>query len=533
MGGIIQQRLAASRDRRSQVSISTLGGQGAPDDMPTVPGALIDAPVVANEPPSIAQRLQGSRDRRAQPVDFDTGEMVSNIPSSAWGVAKDTATALYNPIDTARSIKQVAYGTLQKAIPGEHPDEQAADAAGKYLSERYGGWDEFKTSIMQDPVGVLADFASVFTGVGGVARAGGKLGAKVGVKGAPTIQKVGEVLSKTGQVIDPINIAAQTAIKGVARVPGLDKAAAKLYQSGVKFPTTKGGDAVKAATNRNRNVETALNEGIMPTDAGLEKLDSIVGQINTRIEKIINEADIAGKDIPVAEITKAIKELRIAARKPGPDSLKDERILKKMEGDLHESMLDPTTGAPSSRRTLTPSEVQDLKKRTYERVNYDAKEGTTSQAAKKGRQAIASDAREQVAKLDPRIDELNKRQAPLLDMKDDLAKARNRIENRNSISLTQMIAATAGAGAGGSAFGGAGAVGGIALGAVLGLINNPKVQARSGILLKKLIKKGMEPKLAAEYALIIAAQEAAQAGRAIESTKDEKDTSRNSLAASK
>lgn len=48
-------------------------------------------------------------------VDFDFGTMVSNIPSSLYNVAADTAQAVMNPVDTAYAMGQLAKSGIHNA----------------------------------------------------------------------------------------------------------------------------------------------------------------------------------------------------------------------------------------------------------------------------------------------------------------------------------------------------------------------------------------------------------------------------------
>ena len=143
-----------------------------------------------------------------EPVDFKATTAIKNIPSSALQLGKDLWTAVTNPLDTLGSIRNLAQGIVEKAIPetingvdfGETENEQLVNAVGNYLVDRYGGLDEIKTTIMNDPTGFLLDASAILTG-------GGSLAAKApGVVG-----KVASGIQVVGQAVDPLNITASAA----------------------------------------------------------------------------------------------------------------------------------------------------------------------------------------------------------------------------------------------------------------------------------------------------------------------------------
>jgi hypothetical protein len=139
------------------------------------------------------------------------GQAISNFGSSAAKFGGDIVDMVTSPIKTGESIYNLALGAAQKLIPDSWTDgpmgkEKYADAMGEFFSKRYGGEDEIKRTLAQDPVGVLADFSAFLTG-------GGTLAAKV-----PMIAGKATQLAK--------NIPGAAAVGNVAgRVPGVAAAA--------------------------------------------------------------------------------------------------------------------------------------------------------------------------------------------------------------------------------------------------------------------------------------------------------------------
>jgi hypothetical protein len=127
---------------------------------------------------------------------------VSNLPSSAAKFASDVAQPILHPIETGKALGNVVAGGVEKLIPGEQEHEPYANAVGQFFANRYGGLENFKRTMAEDPVGFLADLSVVMTG-GGAAAA--RMPALAG--------QVGKAVGTVGRAVDPIN-AVGKAVKG-------------------------------------------------------------------------------------------------------------------------------------------------------------------------------------------------------------------------------------------------------------------------------------------------------------------------------
>ena len=81
------------------------------------------------------------------------GQAITNIPSSAFQYGQDIYSAISDPIGTAKSIGELGLGIIQLVIPGEQANEKQAKAVGAYFANRYGGMENIKRTIANDPVG--------------------------------------------------------------------------------------------------------------------------------------------------------------------------------------------------------------------------------------------------------------------------------------------------------------------------------------------------------------------------------------------
>ena len=136
-----------------------------------------------------------------QPVgDLSAGEVMSgaveNFGPDAEQVGKDIYQTFRHPIETAKSVWELAKGIVQIAIPGEQGNEEIARAVGKHLKDSYVGLENIKRTIATHPAQVFMDISGLFSGGTALAaRAGGKLG------------RVGKVANKVSEFVDPIQLA--------------------------------------------------------------------------------------------------------------------------------------------------------------------------------------------------------------------------------------------------------------------------------------------------------------------------------------
>lgn len=174
-------------------------------------------------------------------LDQYAGGLVGNILPSAGKMIGDMGSAAINTLNpdlgqnTLVNMGRLGLGTLQKADPtkskiiskgiaqmtglsnvsnidklyGKSTDYQPqAEAVGKFYKDRYGGVENIKKTLYEDPTGAALDAATVLSGVGG------------GLKGVGTLSKssklaeAGNIASKLGEIVDPIRITS----KGVGAV---------------------------------------------------------------------------------------------------------------------------------------------------------------------------------------------------------------------------------------------------------------------------------------------------------------------------
>lgn len=126
------------------------------------------------------------------------GAMIRNAPKSAVEFGKNVVAPFYSPVQTFMGLGDVLGGVMEPITPdfmyGDEALQNAKNArsgVADFFANRYGGYDNLKRTMAEDPVGFFGDLSTVLTG--------GTVGA--GRVGATTTAKV---LSKTAKYTNPL-----------------------------------------------------------------------------------------------------------------------------------------------------------------------------------------------------------------------------------------------------------------------------------------------------------------------------------------
>lgn len=99
------------------------------------------------------------------------GGFLTNIAGSAYKNAKDIVGAITHPVQTVKGLGNVAMGAGQLLVPGEQGKEDYARNVGDFYKDRYGGVENIKNTVYEDPVGVALDVSTI-AGLGSGAAKG-------------------------------------------------------------------------------------------------------------------------------------------------------------------------------------------------------------------------------------------------------------------------------------------------------------------------------------------------------------------------
>lgn len=386
---------------------------------------------------------------------------IENTPKSAGQFVKDIITPFLNPVETADALAGLAVGVGEKLVPGRQENEQVVDDLVDAFRERYGGVENIKRTLAEDPVGFVADVSSLLV-PGGQAVKGVGVAAK-----AKEIGKVGAAITKAGRTIEPLTGVAKTA-RATARKLIPEDLPSELFQSAAKFSTT----IPEAA--RVKLTRTALDNRIMPTLRGLDQARGKINEFNDEITNLIDRATETGKKVPVQRLFAEFGDLKRAmSAEPITRQRQIGRVAKEIGANFKRL----------GKKELTAKEAQQLKQAIYRETEGFYSSVKNSPARIDAKQAVARAAKESIEDIFPEIRELNRNEGSLIALRKELEKSASRISNRDLLGIGVPIKG----GAGGAIGGLPGLVGG----AAIGLFDTPQVKAKLAIVLNSLRKKGV------------------------------------------
>lgn len=200
-------------------------------------------PSVSQQPIKMTQAEYDQKYGQVTPQkrDWLSPQFAGNVLKSGGKLIGDTVGAIaniFNPNmekNTIANVAKLSTGVAQLADPtqgnkivskipglsqvqGKFGDqEQTARNVGQFYKQRYGGVENIKNTLYNDPVGAVADVATVATGVGGALRGTGAVASKIGsVSNASKLTQAGKLASNIGTKIDPLVIAG----KGLGKAGG-------------------------------------------------------------------------------------------------------------------------------------------------------------------------------------------------------------------------------------------------------------------------------------------------------------------------
>ena len=390
------------------------------------------------------------------PVDFDFRTMIENVPDSGAQFIDDITFPFRHPIVTYGALENLALGVAEKAgfDIAEGDQAQYVDAVGQHIKNRYGSMDNFKTSLMNDPVGVASDIGGLFTGGAGLA-------AKV-----PALAKVAKGADLVGQVVEPAraaNVLMKSAVRPIAKRVDVND----LYQEVMKFGTTKN------PADRQAWAQVGLDERIVPNQAGVQKLQGRIDDLTNELNRRIDSPAGNTAAVPVERVLSNLPELR--------DKKGGFRIGAADDVDYIDNFMEEFVAEHGNLGNVTARQLQDLKTDAYNQINWNSRRQTGTPIQEEVTRATARGAKEAIEEVMPEVKDVNQRLGALLDAQAPIEQATGRITNRGKLSLPGAVIAGGGAAvepmAGGAALGGA-------------LLWNPEMKAKAAIIIDQLAKNG-------------------------------------------
>lgn len=430
----------------------------------------------------LSQQLNAGGGRLAQQVQQNPPPEKKSVGGFAKNVVKSGASLLggigssllnvFNPNmqkNTLANIADVGAGGLERLFLGDKaqtPEAQKFGAVTDFYKQRYGGGQNIKDTLYNDPVGAAADLSTVLTGGGAALRGVGSL-AK-----ASKLSGVGEALTRTGAAIDPLNVAGAAASKvsnfGAKRIaPQLEASSERLYQSALK-PS-------KSIEARNPDViKAGLSERIPVSEKGYDQALIRLEKLNKEIKAKIKAGAKQGMTIDPKIVASHTDEVKTRFSKQVAPQQDLAAIDQKRQDFLnHPDLANYPNGIPLD-------VGQEMKQGTYRQLK--GKYGQERAAAIETEKALARGLKDEIAKQLPEIANLNVRDSRLMALEDALSDFVHRSNNGQLIGIGTPLAAIGGFAASGSK------LGGITLGLVKAAIDNPEIKSRLAIILSDAAK---------------------------------------------
>ena len=406
-------------------------------------------------------------------------EGFSNIPSSGWQYAKDTASAIIHPKETLSSLKQLAESVSSKLVPGKQKNEELVDAVMDFYKERYSTPEGFKKSFAENPVSVLADFASILSLGGSAVGATGKL---TGIK---QILDAGKKTSRFGAKLEPLNLAWQIAKQPMKLIP--EKVPVEMYRRAAKF------SHLIPDKRRNELSKIGLQQEMIIERGGLNKIQEGINNLNVEITKKLNRAAYTGEKIDINRLYDGLDDgfdsVAAKLRRQTDEPLIVDAKLAEMKKNLVRHL--------ESGNLKNPQDIQKIKQNIYKDLKslYDQ----TANAPVKGkmRQHLAKMAKEALEDIIPEIKDLNFDEGELIAFYEAIEARANAVTNRDFASFGLAMKMGTGAGLGGMIGKAVGSpTQGATIGSVLGLsyaiYETPQVKSRLAILINNMRSKGVK-----------------------------------------
>lgn len=397
-------------------------------------------------------------------------DIPGNILPSAGRFARDLVTPIFHPIQTAKALGNTALGAAELAIPGEQGDEQYARAIRDFFVNRYGGMDNIKNTLITDPVGSMADVATLLSGAGAALKTG---------------SKAANIAKTVASYIDPISLVGKMNPISAAGKVLPDSIIESLYYKTVKPKTAA------APELNNTLARTALDHGITPNMTGYASLKNKISDKTTAIDAIIDDATVAGKGVDVNAVNAKLDAIRQhlidSNLNPGPTPPQHLQhgapptvldILDRVQRELADH--------PNVINGILPIDKAQSLKRGIDyrlRKEWGKMSSAETNISKEQRFALDDEIVNTLQADYPELATLNKESHELRNLKTALEPAINRIRNRDPLGAGLLWSMTAGGASNGS------------MGATVALLariatSEPAVASRLAIALNKA-KKGV------------------------------------------
>jgi hypothetical protein len=275
-----------------------------------------DSNILTNFLPSLGRNVQGMVDAVTHPVETTQGLAalsggladragVQNIPQPP---VLDLMGLIPNPVAPVLQGARNTQALSDKLGVGKEQRSQVVDATADFYKDRYGGVENVKRTVNEDPVGALLDLSTVLGGAGSLLKGVGTT-SKISA-----LTKVGSGAQKFSAAIDPINVGLKATGKvGQIVTKPFGKAADVLEAEAKNLPL--GG--VRITPNQMKEFEKTHKISVQdfikqeklsgnPVEEALKKAEKLQDDYDVRVKNTNIEVDA---DTVVNALNKRIQEL--------------------------------------------------------------------------------------------------------------------------------------------------------------------------------------------------------------------------------
>jgi len=396
---------------------------------------LNDQPEKSQESPSAATfKATGN-----ESLISGAAKAVGNIPSSGVNLAKNVIHAVANPLETATNVGKTLVGggeALGHAVGlGDktqiRPEEQQFNDFLGALKERYGGLDNIKKTLIEDPVGAAADISALLSG-------GSTAAAKLGLADTAT------TLSKASQVAEPMKLA--STVKNMAKDSTVGKVLSDVSPTSYKIQQ---GQVVKALeltpgdlANITKKTQNDVTNFVVKNDLIKGTPEEVVHSLDELRKQRM--AEVRGE---IANVKTTYTPEQVPSFKKSLDliasNLKDVSGLESQYAEVN---------ALANKKVLSLEDIQRAKELVDENYDIysasgDVKQGTQARGLDVMRKELRKTIEDEVTKNtngQTNIQQLNNDVQTTKELQNAIEKRQNKGMSRQYITAFDLIAGTTG-----------------------------------------------------------------------------------------
>jgi len=454
-----------------------------------VPEKVVEVPGMGNVafPDTMSDEEIAVQIRKSTPApEKSVGGFADNLGSSAVQFAKDVTAPIHSPVKTLEGVTGLFQGMAEKSgfkPANDVSHAQNVDALMDFYKDRYGSIEGFKKTLYEDPVGVMADIATLASGMGAGAK---------GAQLAATAAKAGKVASGAGAVArgaaaveaatDPLRLGAKAAAVPLKLAgKALDATSISLTRGALRGGHTTVTDAAKVG-----NAAETMSAGNIPfSQKGLDEISQTIADLQTRKNDRTNRAGAAGVTVGKQSVMYALGDLYDKLERqafPADDLKQIKKVMEDFRGRYGDQI---------------PADLaESIKEGTYANNRYGGKPAPAHMSAtERAEKTIARVLKEELEIQIPELASLNVEQGKLLDLQGILKTAVNKHTNSGGFRGTlkkELFSKTGAMKSAGVAVGAGYATSNPALGGGLALtqavLSDPAVKQRLAIIINQTRK---------------------------------------------